>query len=493
MAHLAGADRLIGSRRCLCADWQNWRRCQLLLPLRLGAGIMTKILAFLAVLLLGSPAFAQLTSYPATPGSGANFGAITDTSNYLHFMPTLCDGTHAAQCVTVLAGGAAVTSTVPSLQVSLDQKSYFGLPANAAQETGGNLANLYTTTGTTGGGACATDTGSCSVQARLQLLSQHLTTINGNLTGTLTVSPVSGPVSVLGTVNINQGTPGTTNGVGISYWGTHAITTDANGLPEFSNANFLSQDLSAWTAGSSQGNPIQGVYNSTQGQYSCVAGEVCHIQATQNRSLEVDWWGQGEGQMGTSQTPVQVSLANTATPTQPIVTIAQPQTGSTTNGNFGSSYSSTVTTTASHSYTQNTCVGGVNNVQVVNTNNESALLLGTKITSISGIAAPLNLYVFNANPTSSTCNNATGAFGVNSADVDKVLNGFPQAVTLSQPGTQLGNSPSWANINLSPPLAFQPAAGTKTLYYMLQVQPGGSFTESSSTSDLHVSFSVEQQ
>ncbi len=81
------------------------------------------------------------------------------------------------------------------------------LPANAAQETGGNLATIVTNTGTTvtntgttvtntgttatntgttntdigppGATACATDTGSCSVNALLQRIAQRITTALG--------------------------------------------------------------------------------------------------------------------------------------------------------------------------------------------------------------------------------------------------------------------------------------------------------------------------
>jgi len=65
--------------------------------------------------------------------------------------------------------------------------------------------------GPPGATACATDTGSCSLNALIQRLNQNLTTLNTSVNAS-----VAAGTNLIGKVGIDQTTPGTTNAVSIS-------------------------------------------------------------------------------------------------------------------------------------------------------------------------------------------------------------------------------------------------------------------------------------
>jgi hypothetical protein len=119
-------------------------------------------------------------NYTATPGSGLTFGSIV-LAGVNYAAQLICDPTAGVtQCAAVNSNGQVAIQAPPSLP----------LPANAAQENGGNLATAATNTGTTntnlgapGATACASDTGSCSLNALAQRIAQRLSTLIAFFTG----------------------------------------------------------------------------------------------------------------------------------------------------------------------------------------------------------------------------------------------------------------------------------------------------------------------
>lgn len=78
--------------------------------------------------------------------------------------------------VTISNASLAVTGTFWQTTQPVSIASV-PLPTNAAQETGGNLAQVTVDLGAPGATACATDTGSCSTNQQLQRAIQRLTTL----------------------------------------------------------------------------------------------------------------------------------------------------------------------------------------------------------------------------------------------------------------------------------------------------------------------------
>lgn len=144
---------------------------------------MKRFLLAALFLLIASPAFA------ACPTTSLTFKDAAGTTQTLCFGGAA--GAYIPQYQLLDAGGtnaAAIlgASTSPSastnaLAVSVGPNSVIPLPSNAAQETGGNLATTVSEIGALGSTACATDTGSCNLNALIQRVNQRLTTINSTL------------------------------------------------------------------------------------------------------------------------------------------------------------------------------------------------------------------------------------------------------------------------------------------------------------------------
>lgn len=168
-----------------------------------------------------------------TPGSN-NFGACIDQTGSVSNLVVLAGGSGlgtgfgggsggggGSSAITTWAGGtlgamanygtspgavlvpgfnAFITNTVPISAAALP------LPAGAA--TSGLQSTTNTNLGAPGDTVCATDTGSCSVNALFQRALQTLTLINTGVG-----APIPTGTNPIGTVIINQTTPGTTNGV----------------------------------------------------------------------------------------------------------------------------------------------------------------------------------------------------------------------------------------------------------------------------------------
>jgi hypothetical protein len=132
-------------------------------------------------------------------------------------------------------------------------------------------------------------------------------------------------------------------------------------------------------------------------------------------------------------------------------------------------------------YASGNCVGGFNSVTFQGTGPIN-FLNDVRVMSQGGGTETLTAYVFDQNPSGSTCTDKS-TFTLATADTAKLLLA-PFALTLA---ALTGAPQSFAS---NPNLARIPKSGTTTLYYALVA--GGTFTPASTT-DLIVGFQVVQQ
>jgi len=132
-------------------------------------------------------------------------------------------------------------------------------------------------------------------------------------------------------------------------------------------------------------------------------------------------------------------------------------------------------------YSSGNCVGGFNSVTFQGTGPIN-LLNDVRLVSQGGGTETLTVYVFDQNPSGSTCTDKS-TFTLATGDTAKLLIA-PFALTLAAP---TGATQSFAS---NPNLARIPHSGSTTLWYALVA--GGTFTPGSTT-DLLVGFQVVQQ
>ncbi len=160
--------------------------------------------------------------------------------------------------------------------------------------------------------------------------------------------------------------------------------------------------------------------------------------------------------------------------------LTTPGTSNLVSAGFSQQIASNPTVTAL-AYTAGQCFGGFNAVSVAVNNGQSGLLTTFNIFSISGATPTFTVYLFDSQPTTSTCTNR-GIFTLSAADIDRMI-GPPTAVTLVAPTSS--TTPSSGNITFSPPLSFvaggATSSGLKTIYYGIVT---GATTPSTST-DFH--------
>lgn len=154
--------------------------------------------------------------------------------------------------------------------------------------------------------------------------------------------------------------------------------------------------------------------------------------------------------------------------------------------NYGARATSTPTI-QNAAYVSGNCLGGFNSVAVGRTQGDSIILNSVMVKSIGGSTPTLTVYLFDSNPTASTCTDRS-TFTLNSADSDKLI-AAPFALTLAAP---TGTTQTFAELtNMARILltgGSQSSTAT-TIYYALV--SGSSFTPGSTT-DLHLDFQLRQ-
>lgn len=190
---------------------------------------------------------------------------------------------------------------------------------------------------------------------------------------------------------------------------------------------------------------------------------------------------------GSNSTPVAAHDYNNS-PTVPDYT--STVTASPTSAGWTQQIATTPTVTAS-AYSAGNCLGGFNAVTVVGNNGESGLITNFRVASVSGVTGTIQVYLFDSQPSSSTCTDH-GTFTLATTDVDKLIsNPVTDTVTLA---TVNGSStPAIGTLNFQPPRPFvaggSNGSGVKTVYFALVTTT--SYTPGS-TSDIHTRIGVVQ-
>lgn len=154
-------------------------------------------------------------------------------------------------------------------------------------------------------------------------------------------------------------------------------------------------------------------------------------------------------------------------------------------GSTGTRVSSTPTVT-NNAYSSGNCLGGFNAVTIAAANGQGILLNSVDVKSIGGSTPTVTVYVFDSNPSASTCTDRS-TFTLNSADVDKLV-APPFGLTLVAPTGATTTFATQGNMGRMFLAGGSASSGVKTLYYALV--SGSSFTPGS-TSDIHLTFQAE--
>jgi hypothetical protein len=186
------------------------------------------------------------------------------------------------------------------------------------------------------------------------------------------------------------------------------------------------------------------------------------------------------GSSGTNLITVQGSASGVAIPTS-LASLPALVAGSAAIGQVGgktSQVSVTPTLTASSAYTAGNCVGGLMTFSSVLLSAGSGVLQTAIVQCKSVQTVTFKLYVFSANPSSSTFTNKS-APSINSADIAKLIGVY----TFSTPDSGLGTHTVYVVNGIGQALN----AGATTLYAVLITTGTPTFT---ATSDINVVLSV---
>jgi hypothetical protein len=152
--------------------------------------------------------------------------------------------------------------------------------------------------------------------------------------------------------------------------------------------------------------------------------------------------------------------------------------------NGASGQFSSIPTIQNAAYVLGNCVGGFQAVTVAAYNGQSGLITSFVAASASGVVQSLTIYLFDSNPSASTCTDRS-TFTLNVADVGKLINNPTNSnITLLAP---TGTADTFGSVDFTPPRPFvaggSSASGVKTIYYA--IVSNSPFTPGSTT-DLHV-------
>lgn len=123
-------------------------------------------------------------------------------------------------------------------------------------------------------------------------------------------------------------------------------------------------------------------------------------------------------------------------------------------------------TVANSSHTSGQCVGGFRSVTVADYYGQSGFVVNFRVASESGVTPTLTIYLFDSNPSASTCTDA-GTFTLANADLDKLIVAPTQtAITLAAP---TGATQTFGSVDFAPPRVTvaggKGTSGLKTIYY----------------------------
>ncbi len=136
-----------------------------------------------------------------------------------------------------------------------------------------------------------------------------------------------------------------------------------------------------------------------------------------------------------------------------------------------------VPTVQNAAYASGNCVGGFNAVTLTSGTGVAGLLQSLKLVSIGGSTPTITVYIFDSNPSASTCTDKS-TFTLNSADVSKII-GAPFALTLVAPTGTTTTFGLQSNLALPFVEGGSSGSGVSTIYYGLV--SGSTFTPASTT------------
>lgn len=149
----------------------------------------------------------------------------------------------------------------------------------------------------------------------------------------------------------------------------------------------------------------------------------------------------------------------------------------------GAEFKATSTPTIQNAaYVSGNCMGGFNPLTVARVNGGGVILSNFALRSIGGGTTGIQVYLFDANPSASTCTDK-GTFTLNAADVAKIPAGGTFVLTPAAPTGATTTIASATNLALSLIAGGASASGVTTIYYALVST--GTWTPAS-TSDLRV-------
>lgn len=132
-------------------------------------------------------------------------------------------------------------------------------------------------------------------------------------------------------------------------------------------------------------------------------------------------------------------------------------------------------------YSAANAIGGLQSISYFRGNGGTGILNNISMWSKGGSTTPITLYLFQSNPTGTTCTDKV-AFSLGAADISKIVAGGPIVL---QPIAVVGTTATNASIQL--PISVQNNESTSTIYGCAVV--GGSGFTPASTSDLIFNFS----
>jgi hypothetical protein len=294
-----------------------------------GYNIMLKRIAasLFALALAVSPALAGSSTIAVTPGSGATYQVITNGGGNFVGMFGLCDGVAAAQCIAVKAASTAALAADPSLVVTISPNTA-ALPVSGTfwQTTQPVSGTFWQTTQPISAASLPLPTGA-STAAGLSAINTTLGSpfqAGGSIGNTSFAATQSGSwslVNISGTVSLPTGAATSANQTNASQktqivdGSGNVIASTSNNLDvqcaNCSGSGVSTADGASWTAGTSLFAGIGGAYQTTATSNPLTAGDQGFAQLTHYRALMAAWFNSSGTEMGTSGSPVQVSLANT--------------------------------------------------------------------------------------------------------------------------------------------------------------------------------------
>jgi hypothetical protein len=145
-------------------------------------------------------------------------------------------------------------------------------------------------------------------------------------------------------------------------------------------------------------------------------------------------------------------------------------------GSTGSSIQTPITlsTSVTTNYVSGNCIGGFQAITVANYNGQSGFITQFMLNGLQALTASSTVYLFNANPSSSTCTDK-GTFLLSATDLQKLI-APPTSMTLAVP---TGMTQSNSVVSYVPPIPYVTGGSVRTIWFGLV--SGSSFTPTSIT------------